>query len=786
MGSPRYIISRSTKCNIAVSVFALAGLAVAQNAHAVTRYVDDDAPLAGDGQSWATAYRFLQDALAEAAINPVITQIRVAGGTYHPDDSEGAGAINGSRTESFVLQDEVVIAGGYRGLGGGGNPNDRLPNEFVSVLSGDLADNDGSNFANNGENSFHVARAEFGADPTAVLDGLEITGGNANGSNGPGIPNDVGGGFYNENGNPVIQGCRFVRNSADAGGAIRTNGGTIKISSCDFVENRGVSTCGAVYFREGQATLINGLFVGNTSFTGGGAIRVDNGDPLIANSAFAGNNVTSILGVGGAVYFFGGTATMINCSVVANHAGDLGSGGGLYYNDGSPTVLNSVIWGNRDAGGFDESAQVNDSFGGTTLRFCCIQDTDPDDASIPFGGSANHNIDDNPSFADDPDPGPDGYFDGVNDDYGDLRLTTGSSCIDAGSNGLVPPDSTDLNTNGNANEQLPLDLAERNRFADVVSVPNTGIGDGPIVDIGAYEAEIFPRVNDDLVVLYDFRDGNGTRILDVTSHGIPTDVIIEDEPNVTWQPQSLLIDSNTIATSIGPAKRIIDECRSSREITIEAWIEIASLSQSGPARIATVSVDTNDRNFSFMQDDTAYSTRLRTTNTDTQGEPSTETAPNVTSTGLTHLVFTRRSNGEAKIYVDEVEQASTNVGGNLNNWDNGYRFALFNEFTLDRSWLGEVHLLAIYSKALSALEVSQNFIVGPDAEGNGRIGDLDVDRDVDITDFEMLETCLAGPNSGTLMPGCTSVQFDDADLDNDGDVDLRDYRILTNAYTGSM
>ena len=28
-------------------------------------YVDDDAPPAGDGQTWATAYRFLQDALAE-------------------------------------------------------------------------------------------------------------------------------------------------------------------------------------------------------------------------------------------------------------------------------------------------------------------------------------------------------------------------------------------------------------------------------------------------------------------------------------------------------------------------------------------------------------------------------------------------------------------------------------------------------------------------------------------------------------------------------------------------
>ncbi len=767
-------------------LLAFACVVIASETFAETRFVDDDAPLAGNGLTWGTSYRFLQDALAEVDANPLITEIRVAGGIYHPDDSEGAAAVMGSRTESFVLQDDVTILGGYRGLAGGGNSNDRSPKEFVSILSGDLNDDDGANFTNNAENSFHVVRANFGVDPTAIIDGFEVTAGNANGSNASSPPNDVGGGFYNTDGNPKIIGCRFVTNSADAGGAIRTDGGTIAITSCEFVQNRGVSTCGGVYFRNGAAKLINCLFVGNTSFSGGGAIRIDEGSPLIANTAISGNSVTSILGVAGAVYFFGGDPTLINCSISGNFAGELGSGGGLFYNDGNPIVLNSIIWGNRDGGGFDESAQVTDSFGGTTIRYTCIQDDDPNDASIPFGGLLNHNIDDDPSFIVDPDPGPDGLFNGVNDNYGNLQLTSSSSCIDAGSNGAVPPDSPDFNTNGNANEVLPFDLLEQPRFADVVSVVDTGTGERPIVDMGAYEAEIFPRVIDDLVVLYDFRDGDGTRILDVSSTGIPTDVFIQDVGAVTWLTESLSVDSNTIASSIGPAKRIIDECRSSRAITIEAWIELASLSQAGPARIATISVDTDERNVSFMQDDTAYSTRLRTTNTDNQGTPPTSTGANVTSNGMVHLVFTRRSNGETKIYVNETERASDTVGGNLNNWDTGYRFALFNEFTLDRSWLGEVHLLAVYSKALTALEVSQNFIVGPFDEGRGRIGDLDKDRDVDQIDFEMFEACIAGPGSSTLMPGCTSFQLDDADLDGDGDVDLRDYRILTTAYTGAL
>ena len=49
-------------------------------------YVDDDAPLGGDGAAWGTAIRYLQDALHQAAAGD---EIRVAGGRYTPDQDEG-------------------------------------------------------------------------------------------------------------------------------------------------------------------------------------------------------------------------------------------------------------------------------------------------------------------------------------------------------------------------------------------------------------------------------------------------------------------------------------------------------------------------------------------------------------------------------------------------------------------------------------------------------------------------------------------------------------------------
>ena len=65
------------------------------------RFVDDDGPAGGDGRSWQTAYRFLQDALFEARRRgSTITEIRVGQGRYTPDRDEGGHVTPGDRTAS--------------------------------------------------------------------------------------------------------------------------------------------------------------------------------------------------------------------------------------------------------------------------------------------------------------------------------------------------------------------------------------------------------------------------------------------------------------------------------------------------------------------------------------------------------------------------------------------------------------------------------------------------------------------------------------------------------------
>ncbi|MHC4081789.1 MAG: choice-of-anchor Q domain-containing protein [Planctomycetota bacterium] len=86
-------------------------------------------------------------------------------------------------------------------------------------------------------------------------------------------------------------------------------------------------------------------------------------------------------------------------------------------------------------------------------------------------------------FARDPDDGGDGFGDdpstpgvdeGINDDFGDLRLQPESPCIDAGNNWAIA---------GIADT----DLDGSPRFADDPATADTGCGVPVVVDIGAYE-----------------------------------------------------------------------------------------------------------------------------------------------------------------------------------------------------------------------------------------------------------------------------------------------------------
>ena len=185
---------------------------------------------------------------------------------------------------------------------------------------------------------------------------------------------------------------------------------------------------------------------------------------------------------------------------------------------------------------------------------------------------------------------------------------------------------------------------------------------------------------------------------------------MENGAAVSWIPDGgLSINSSTIVASPGTATKIINACKGSDEISIEAWVKPDNTTQGphSPARIVTLSDGVSVRNFMLGQQAAAYDVRLRTTATGENGIPSL-TAGTVT-TELSHIVYTRDDSGVARLYVNGVEVGSrSDITGYFSNWES-FRFGLANEFGDERLWLGEYYLVAIYDQALSQDEVIQNF-----------------------------------------------------------------------------
>ena len=227
------------------------------------------------------------------------------------------------------------------------------------------------------------------------------------------------------------------------------------------------------------------------------------------------------------------------------------------------------------------------------------------------------------------------------------------------------------------------------------------------------------RVSEDLLVLYEFDEGNGSTVTDTSGVGSPLNLTIANTANVTWANEVLTIDAATLISSGGPASKISTAVAASNALTLEAWIIPANTTQNGPARIVTLSADGYERNVTLGQGvhnstGDRYETRLRTTTTGNNGtNPALQSAAGTLSAQLQHVVYTRDAAGNAKLYIDSVEVVSATVSGDLSNWDSSFDFALANELTNDRAWLGTFDLVAVYDDALTPTEVAQNYLAGP-------------------------------------------------------------------------
>jgi len=336
-------------------------------------YVDADANGVNDGSSWADAYNYLQDALTVSSSGD---EIWVAQGIYTPDSNSANPNGSGDREATFQLKNGVVIKGGYAGFGEP-DPNARDIKVYEAVLSGDLLGNDGPDFANNDENSYHVVTS-IRTDETAVLDGFTITAGNSWRSG--------GGGMINKYGSPILVNCTFTGNWAGwtSGGMSNFMSNPLLIN-CTFAENwAGIAAGGLGNYVGSHPTLIGCTFKGNSAGLGGGMTDSESASTLI-NCTLTGNSARC----GGGLDSVRSDTLAINCTFSGNSAEN--AGGGIFESEwGVPRTINCIFWANSVSGDINELAQIE---GYVRVDYSCIQGW-----SGTLEGVGN--IDTDPCFAD--------------------------------------------------------------------------------------------------------------------------------------------------------------------------------------------------------------------------------------------------------------------------------------------------------------------------------------------------------------------------------------------------
>lgn len=299
------------------NMYGVAAIAVSRPAKII--YVDDGAAATGSGLSWDSAFRCLQNALADAESGD---EIRVGQGVYRPDleqvcgrfGCEGEPNASGDREATFQLKNGVTIKGGYAGLGQP-DPNARDIEFYETILSGDLNGDDGPDFANNSENSCSVVTSSY-TDSSTVIDGFTISGGNADDSGGPEYshPGSNGAGMFNSHGNPIVSHCTFRGNRARLHGAGIANVyyGRPKVTYCTFTRNQAAEGGAVANWLADGFSFESCVFSGNVAGGVGGGMEVGNSiDGIVRNCTFAGNRA---LGEGSGMFVWANSeATVRNC-----------------------------------------------------------------------------------------------------------------------------------------------------------------------------------------------------------------------------------------------------------------------------------------------------------------------------------------------------------------------------------------------------------------------------------------------------------------------------------------
>jgi len=223
------------------------------------------------------------------------------------------------------------------------------------------------------------------------------------------------------------------------------------------------------------------------------------------------------------------------------------------------------------------------------------------------------------------------------------------------------------------------------------------------------------RFENDVIAKWEFKTGSGTTAFDTS--GIEPAINLTLNGDVNWiGGWGIQLLNGKAQGSTASSKKIHNLLTSTGEMSLEAWVVPANVTQEGPARIISYSGGSQTRNLTLGQTLYNYDFLLRTSNTNANGEAalSTADADELLQASLQHVVVTYDPVNGRQIFVNgEHAGVSDSVEvGNFNEWNDTYAFVLGNEVSGDIPWAGSIRLVAIHNRALTPAQIVQNFDVG--------------------------------------------------------------------------
>jgi len=365
--------SLSLALSLILCVVASSALLTAMNrsagAQGITRYVAPTGTDTGSCTNLNLPCRTVQYAVTQAASGDVI---KVAAGTY-----QGINHLGGLAQVVYINK-SVTIRGGYARPGYADPPDpqanpttlDAQGQGRVIYITGDVA---------------------------VTVEGLRITGGDAEGLDGPNpYYTAAGGGVYVITATATIRANQVFSNTAWWGGGVTIAGGGATLSGNSVTNNSGWgrgggfflyqsdttfegnlvsgnfgNDAGGFYLLEAQATLNDNVISGNSGATGGGLALWGSSEATLVDNTIESNGA----GEGGGLYLAESSTATLLCNTIRDNFGG-SNGGGLYLWSSRAVLMGNTIADNSagDYGGglhaYDSNVTVNgNTISGNTARY---------------------------------------------------------------------------------------------------------------------------------------------------------------------------------------------------------------------------------------------------------------------------------------------------------------------------------------------------------------------------------------------------------------------------------